>query len=47
MKNDFVSKGRSVSDLKIHLVLTTKYRRKAITALMLERLHAILADLLA
>ncbi|MGI2909629.1 IS200/IS605 family transposase, partial [Hassallia sp. VBCCA 56010] len=26
MKNDFVSKGRSVSDLKVHLVLTTKYR---------------------
>jgi REP element-mobilizing transposase RayT len=33
MKNDFVSKGSSVSDLKLHLVLTTKYRRQAITAL--------------
>lgn len=46
MKNDFVSKGRSVSDLKTHLVLTTKYRRKAITDEMLQRLHVILEDLL-
>jgi len=28
MKHDFVSSGRAVSDLKAHLVLTTKYRRK-------------------
>jgi REP element-mobilizing transposase RayT len=27
MKNDFISHGRSVSDLKAHLVLTTKYRK--------------------
>ena len=46
MKNDFVSKGRSVSDLKAHLVLTTKYRRSAFTALMLERLHSIFEELL-
>ncbi|MCC5626948.1 IS200/IS605 family transposase [Nostoc sphaeroides CHAB 2801] len=46
MKNDFVSKGRSVSDLKAHLVLTTKYRRKAFTNSMLERLHLIFEDLL-
>lgn len=46
MKNDFVSKGRSVSDLKAHLVLTTKYRRKALTNLMLERLHIIFEELL-
>jgi putative transposase len=32
MKNDFVSKGRSVSDLKVHWVLTTKYRRKVFNA---------------
>ncbi|MHC5824423.1 MAG: transposase, partial [Nostoc sp.] len=44
MKNDFVSKGRSVSDLKAHLVLTTKYRRKAFTGLMLERLHIIFEE---
>lgn len=46
VKNDFVSKGRSVSDLKIHLVLTTKYRAHAITGEMLKRLHVILEDLL-
>ena len=46
MKNDFVSKGRSVSDLKVHLVLTTKYRRKALTGEMLQRLHVILEELL-
>ncbi|AFY46043.1 transposase [Nostoc sp. PCC 7524] len=46
MKNDFVSKGRSVSDLKAHLVLTTKYRRKAFNSAMLERLHNIFEELL-
>ena len=46
MKNDFVSKGRSVSDLKAHLVLTTKYRRKAFTLEMLKRVEDVLVDLL-
>lgn len=46
MKNDFVSKGRSVSDLKVHLVLVTKYRRKAFTAEMLARLNILVEDLL-
>ena len=46
MKNDFISKGRSVSDLKVHLVLTTKYRRKVFTDEMLTRLHTILEELL-
>ena len=46
VKNDFVSKGRSVSDLKVHLVLTIKYRRKALTDDMLNRLHIILEELL-
>lgn len=46
MKNDFVSKGRSVSDLKVHLVLTTKYRRKVFNLDMLNRLHEILEELL-
>ncbi len=46
MKNDFVRKGRSVSDLKVHLVLTTKYRRKVFTFEMLNRLHEILEELL-
>lgn len=47
MKNDFVSKGRSVSDLKVHLVLTTKYRRKVFTGEMLKRLHEVFLDLLS
>ncbi len=46
MKNDFISKSRSVSDLKAHLVLTTKYRRKVFTDGMLTRLHTILEELL-
>ncbi|HBB34271.1 MAG TPA: IS200/IS605 family transposase [Cyanobacteria bacterium UBA8803] len=46
MKKDFVSKGRSVSDLKVHLVLTTKYRRKVFNSEMLNRLHEILEELL-
>ena len=41
-----VAIGRSVSDLKVHLVLTTKYRKKAFTGEMLKRLHEILEDLL-
>jgi putative transposase len=46
MKDDFVSRGRSVSDLKAHLVLTTKYRRKVFTKPMLDRMHEIFEDLL-
>jgi putative transposase len=46
MKNDFVSKGRSVSDLKVHLVLVTKYRRKAFTSEMLSRLNVLMQELL-
>ncbi|WP_040484588.1 IS200/IS605 family transposase, partial [Lyngbya aestuarii] len=33
-------------DLKVHLVLTTKYRRKVFTLEMLNRLHSILEELL-
>jgi REP element-mobilizing transposase RayT len=44
MKNDYVSSGRSISDMKAHLVLTTKYRRKAFTGEMLKRLQEILFD---
>lgn len=36
----YISSGRSVSDLKAHLVLTVKYRRKALTAEMLQHLKA-------
>lgn len=45
MKDDFVTSGRSVSDLKAHLVLTCKYRRKVLTGEMLVRLSAIVSDL--
>mgnify|MGYP000108526949 CR=1 FL=1 len=46
MKNDFLSKGRSVCDLKAHLVKTTKYRRKVFTGEMISRLHEIFENLL-
>jgi len=45
MRDDFITSGRSVSDLKAHLVLTTKYRRKVFTGEMLTRLSEIVADL--
>ena len=45
MKNDFVSSARSVSDLKAHLVLTTKYRKKVLTGEMITRLGEIINDL--
>lgn len=45
MKNDFVSSARSVSDLKAHLVLTTKYRRKVLTGAMIDRLKDVVTYL--
>lgn len=45
MKNDFVSSARSISDMKAHLVLTTKYRRKVLTGEMIERLREVITDL--
>jgi putative transposase len=45
MRKDFVSSGRAVSDMKAHLVLTTKYRRNVLTAAMLTRLGEIVDDL--
>ncbi len=45
MKDDFVSSGRAVSDLKAHLVLVTKYRRAVFTSEMISRLGEILEDL--
>lgn len=45
MKKDFVSSARSVSDLKAHLVLTTKYRRKVLNGAMIARLSEIFSDL--
>jgi putative transposase len=46
MNNDFIHKARGVSDLKCHLVLTTKYRRKVLTDAMLIRLGQIFIDLM-
>jgi len=45
MENDFISSARSISDMKAHLVLTTKYRRKVMTGEMIQRLHEIFGDL--
>lgn len=45
MKNDFISSARSVSDLKAHLVLTTKYRKKVLTGEMINRLRDLVTDL--
>ena len=45
MKKDFVSSARSVSDLKAHLVLTTKYRKNVFTESMIKRLFEIFSDL--
>jgi putative transposase len=45
VKTDFVSSARSLSDLKAHLVLTTKYRRKVLTGEMIQRLGVVMDDL--
>lgn len=45
IKNDFVFSARSVSDLKAHLVLTTKYRKKLLNGKMIDRMADILSDL--
>jgi putative transposase len=46
MSRDFIHKARGVSDLKCHLVLTTKYRRKVLTDAMLTRLEQIFTALM-
>lgn len=45
IKNDFVSSARSVSDLKAHLVLTTKYRSRLLTGEMIDRLEDVIVNL--
>lgn len=45
MHNDLISSARSVSDMKAHLVLTTKYRRKVMTGAMINRLYEVFGDL--
>lgn len=42
---NYKSYSRAVSDLKAHLVLTTKYRRKVINAPMMNRLEEIFETL--
>jgi putative transposase len=44
-KKTYRSSSRSVSDLKAHLVLTTKYRAKCINAAILEQLEASIRNL--
>ena len=44
-KQSYKSTSRSVSDLKAHLVLVTKYRRKVINREVLEDLTAIVENL--
>ena len=46
MNNDFIHKARGVSNLKAHLVLTTKYRRKIFDDAMLTRLESIFRTLM-
>jgi putative transposase len=46
MKEDYISRARGVSDLKAHLVLTTKYRKKVFNQEMLDFLGVILKDLM-
>ncbi|MEQ9552768.1 MAG: IS200/IS605 family transposase, partial [Coleofasciculus sp. G3-WIS-01] len=44
-KKRYRSSSRSVSDLKAHLVLTTKYRAKCINAALLEQLETSIRGL--
>lgn len=46
VSKDLIHKARGVSDLKCHLVLTTKYRRKVLTDAMLMRLEEIFTALM-
>jgi putative transposase len=46
MGNDFIHKARGVSNLKAHLVLTPKYRRKIFDDPMLTRLEGIFGALM-
>jgi putative transposase len=46
MSKDLIHKARGVSDLKCHLVLTTKYRKRVLNDAMLTRLEQIFAELM-
>ena len=41
MRHDFISSARSVSDMKAHLVISTKYKRKVLTGTMISRLTEV------
>ena len=45
IKKDFVKGARSISDMKAHLLLTTKYRKKILTREMLVFLSDVVNDL--
>ena len=46
MSKDYIHRARGVSDLKAHIVLVPKYRRKVFDDAMLTRLEAIYGDLM-
>jgi putative transposase len=46
MSDKFIARARRISDLKAHLVLTTKSRKKVLTGEMIDRLLEILKELL-
>jgi putative transposase len=46
MKEEYISRARGVSDLKAHLVLTPKYRKKVFNKEMLDFLGKILTELM-
>lgn len=46
VSKDLIHKARGISDLKCHLVLTTKYRRQVLTDAMLTRLEEIFTALM-
>ncbi|NEO78449.1 IS200/IS605 family transposase [Moorena sp. SIO4G3] len=47
MKYDNIHRARGVSNLKAHLVLVPKYRRKVFTGEMLDRLESIFLTLMS
>jgi putative transposase len=46
MKEDYISRARGVSDLKAHLVLTPKYRRKVFNKEMLDYCGKTISELM-
>jgi putative transposase len=46
MKEDYITRARGVSDLKAHLVLTPKYRKKVFNKEMLDYCGQIISELM-